>query len=191
MIASLVLVVMVTFSGLVITYLYDETASFGSRLCSGVCLGLGILGLVGFIVASLIGLTDAAVLISTAVSITPLAILSDSGDRQRLKQDLDVVSRSISRLLAKPDAASIGYVVFYLAVAVIMWKVFSRAMIEDAEGISTGLLNNFGDLPFHLSVITGFAHGNNFPPQDPTYAGVRFTYPFMSDCVSAMFVRCG
>jgi len=191
MIASLVLVVLVTLSGMVITYLYDETASFGSRLCSGVCLGLGILGMVGFIVASFIGLTDAAILISTFITITPLAILSEPVHRQRLKQDLDVVSRNINRLFVKPDAPSVGYVVFYLAVAVIMWKVFSRAMIQDAEGISTGLLNNFGDLPFHLSVITGFAHGNNFPPQDPTYAGVRFTYPFMSDFISAVFVRCG
>jgi hypothetical protein len=64
-------------------------------------------------------------------------------------------------------------------------------MIQDAEGISTGLLNNFGDLPFHLSIITSFAHGNNFPPEDPTYAGVRFTYPFLTDFISAVFVRCG
>src|SRR5258705_3930980 len=64
-------------------------------------------------------------------------------------------------------------------------------MIQDNKGISTGLLNNFGDLPFHLSVITGFAYGQNFPPDDPTYSGVRFTYPFLSDFVSAIFVRCG
>ena len=73
----------------------------------------------------------------------------------------------------------------------IFWQVFSRAVIEDSTGLSTGLLNNFGDLPFHLSVITSFAFGNNFPPEDPTYAGVRFTYPFLSDFVSAVFVRCG
>ncbi len=78
-----------------------------------------------------------------------------------------------------------------LAAAIILWKVFSRAVIEDADGLSTGLLNNFGDLPFHISVITSFALGNNFPPEDPTYAGVRFTYPFISDFVSAMFLRCG
>jgi hypothetical protein len=64
-------------------------------------------------------------------------------------------------------------------------------MIQDSDGISTGLLNNFGDLPFHLSVITSFAYGNNFPPEDPTYAGIRFTYPFLSDFASALFVRCG
>jgi hypothetical protein len=46
-------------------------------------------------------------------------------------------------------------------------------------------------LPFHISVITSFAFGNNFLPEDPTYAGVRFTYPFLTDFVSAIFLRCG
>ncbi len=84
-----------------------------------------------------------------------------------------------------------GYALFYLAVAVILWRVFDRAMIESPEGLATGVLNNFGDLPFHISVITSFAFGNNFPPEDPTYAGVHFTYPFLTDFVSAIFVRCG
>jgi len=52
-------------------------------------------------------------------------------------------------------------------------------------------LNNYGDLPFHLSVITRFAFGQNFPPEDPTFSGVRFTYPFLTDFISAMFVRSG
>ena len=64
-------------------------------------------------------------------------------------------------------------------------------MIVDDSGLSTGLLNNFGDLPFHISVITSFTYGNNFPPEDPTYAGVRFTYPFISDFISAVFLRSG
>jgi hypothetical protein len=108
-----------------------------------------------------------------------------------LKKDIDAVSLSVRRLFTNPDVTSIGYFLFYGFVSIVLWKVFSRAVIEDSTGLSTGLLNNFGDLPFHLSVITSFAFGNNFPPEDPTYAGVRFTYPFMSDFVSAMFVRCG
>jgi hypothetical protein len=84
-----------------------------------------------------------------------------------------------------------GYFMFYAAAAIILWLIFRRAMIESPNGLATGVLNNFGDLPFHLSVITSFAFGNNFPPEDPTYAGVRFTYPFLTDFVSAIFVRCG
>jgi hypothetical protein len=191
MIASLILALLVTFSATVATYLYDENASLGARLCAGGALGLAALGMVSFVVASLIGLSGAAVLFSAAICCSPLAILTDAVTWQRLMKDLDAASSSARRLLLKPDAKSVGYFLFYAVVAIVLWKVFSRAVIQDNTGLSTGLLNNFGDLPFHLSVITSFAFGNNFPPEDPTYAGVRFTYPFISDFVSAVFVRCG
>jgi hypothetical protein len=187
MTASLLLALLVTLTGTIVTYLYDDNASLGARLCSGACLGLAALGLVGFVVASFISLSGVAVLITTAICCSPLALVADAAIAKRFKQDLQSASRS----LRSPDAALIAYFLFYVVVAIVFWKVFDRAMIEDLSGLSTGLLNNFGDLPFHISVITSFAYGDNFPPQDPTYAGVRFTYPFISDFLSAVFVRCG
>src|SRR5215213_4938842 len=190
MIASILLALLVTLSGTVATYLYDENASLGARLCAGAALGLSALGLVSFVVASLIGLSGMAVFFSTLICCSPLAILIDANTLQRFQQDLAGVSTGTRQLL-RFDFWAVSYFLFYAAIAVIFWKVFSRAVIEDNTGLSTGLLNNFGDLPFHLSVITSFVFGNNFPPEDPTYAGVRFTYPFISDFVSAVFVRCG
>ena len=190
MIASLLLALLVTLSGTIATYLYDENASLGARLCAGAALGLSALGLVSFVVASLIGLSGMAVFFSTLICCSPLAILTDSNTLKRFQQDLGGISTG-TRQLIRFDSWAIIYFLFYMAVAAILWKVFSRAVIEDNTGLSTGLLNNFGDLPFHLSVITSFVFGNNFPPEDPTYAGVRFTYPFLSDFVSAVFVRCG
>ena len=191
MLTSLLLALLVTLSGTIATYLYDENAPLAARLCAGGALGLAALGLVSFVVASFIGLSGAAVVFSTAICCSPLALLADAQTLTFLKQDLDGASKSIRRFLVRPDAQTVGYVLFYAAATVVLWRVFSRAVIQDDTGLSTGLLNNFGDLPFHLSVITSFAFGNNFPPEDPTYAGVRFTYPFISDFVSAVFVRCG
>ena len=190
MIASLLLALLVTLSGTVATYLYDENASLGARLCAGAALGLSALGLVSFVVASLIGLSGTAVFFSTLICCSPLAILTDSNTLKRFERDIAGVSNSTRQLL-RFESWTVAYFGFYVVVAVILWQVFSRAVIQDNSGLSTGLLNNFGDLPFHLSVITSFALGNNFPPEDPTYAGVRFTYPFISDFVSAVFVRCG
>jgi hypothetical protein len=191
MTASLLLALLVTLSGTIATYLYDENASLGARLCSGACLGLAALGLVGFVVASLIGLSGVAIAISAAICCSPIALLTDARYTRRVREDLDRTSTRVGRFLSQPDARTFGYVLFYAFVALVFWQVFDRAVIEDQSGISTGLLNNFGDLPFHISVITSFAYGNNFPPEDPTFAGVRFTYPFISDFVSAMFLRCG
>lgn len=191
MISSLVLVLLVTASGTVATYLYDDRASFPARLCSGACLGLAALGLIGFVIASFAGLTNGAVLVTLLICFLPFGILSKELYRRCLQEDLFRVSDAVKSFWRNPFAPSSGYVIFYLVVGVALWQVFNRTMIVDDEGISTGLLNNFGDLPFHLSVITGFAYGNNFPPEDPTYAGVRFTYPFLTDFISAIFVRCG
>jgi hypothetical protein len=187
MIIALGLVLLATASGTLTTYLYDEGASFAARVCSGVCVGLAALGLVGFVASSLLGLTPVAVVLTAVVVSFSFLLLADKHRRRALDADLAELSLTIRH----PDRATIGYVLFYAVLAVLFWRIFNRAVIEDASGIYTGLLNNFGDLPFHISVITSFALGNNFPPQDPTYAGVPFTYPFLTDFISAIFVRCG
>ena len=191
MLASLLLVIFLTLSGTVATYLYDDRASFAARLCSGACVGLAGMGLVGFVSASLFGLSVGSIFITLVFCLIPLATLIKTEYRKAFSDDLSKTSNSVRNFFIRPTARSFGYFIFYLIVVVIFLQVFNRAMIVDEEGISTGLLNNFGDLPFHLSVITSFAYGNNFPPDDPTYAGVRFTYPFLTDFISAIFVRCG
>src|SRR4026209_1719129 len=192
MIISLVLTLLVTASGTIATYLYDEGASFASRVCAGACIGLTTFGLIGFITASFLGLTPASIALATlCVLVLPVFALKDNKRRTSLRNDWNSSLRALRRNSLNPSARNLGYAVFYLAIAVILWRVFSRAAIETPAGIATGVRNNFGDLPFHLSVITSFAYGNNFLPEDPTYAGVRFTYPFLTDFVSAIFVRCG
>jgi len=190
-IISLALVLLVTASGTLATYLYDEGAAFAARLCAGACIGIATLGLVGFVFASFLGLTPIAILLTLAVHSLPLIALKDPNRRAFVKHDLTSTYWSFRQALSNPSRIALSYVAFYLTVAVVLWQAFQSGMIELPEGIYTGLLNNYGDLPFHLSVITSFVYGNNFPPQDPTYAFVFFTYPFLTDFVSAIFVRCG
>jgi hypothetical protein len=188
---SLALALLAIVSGTLTTYLYDERASFAARLCSGACTGIVALGLIGFVIASFLGLTPLAIGLTAAVLSCPVLLIVDWKRRLVIEADLRSVSAGAARLINHPDRTTVGYVVFYLAVGIIFWRIFNRAVIDEPDGLFTGLLNNFGDLPFHISVITSFAFGNNFPPQDPTFAGVTFTYPFITDFVSAVFVRCG
>ena len=44
------------------------------------------------------------------------------------------------------------------------------------------------DYPFHLSIITNFAYGDNFPPTYPIFARSPLTYPFIMDFLSAIFI---
>jgi hypothetical protein len=191
-IISLTLVLLVTAGGTLVSYLYDDDAAFAARLCAGACVGIAALALVGFVFASILGLTTLAILLTLLVLISlPLFALRNPSRRLFIQYDLRATYRAIRQGYLDPGRLPIGYIIFYTVVAAILWQAFQRAMIDVPEGIFTGVMNNFGDLPFHLSVISSFAYGNNFPPQDPTYAGVRFTYPFLTDFVSAMFVRCG
>ena len=105
--------------------------------------------------------------------------------------DIEAAARDVRRAVLHPSRGTGLRFLFYAAIALVLWLVFDRAMFERADGIYTGVLNNYGDLPFHLSVITSFVKGANFPPEDPTYAGASFTYPFLADFVAACFVRAG
>ena len=191
MIISLVLVLFATACGVVATYLYDRDASFGTRLCTGVCTGMAGLGLICFVLAMFLGLTVPTIILSAIVLAAPLATLNNPVRRKLIQEDVLATYRAIHDAVLNPRKVPFGYVSFYFITAIILWLCFQRAMIELPEGYYTGLLNNFGDLPFHISVITSFAYGNNYPPQDPTFAGVKFTYPFLTDFISAIFVECG
>jgi hypothetical protein len=173
----------------VLTYLYDRDAEIWSRLCAGVCLGFAALGLVGFVLASLLGMGPAALALAGVVCGSPLVLLSRGSWRGQvaadIKEGLSIMSRALT------GKGGTGALVFYLVAALLFWLVYARAMYQTPEGIFTGVDTNIGDMPFHLAVVTGFAHGENFPPQHPEFAGVRLTYPFVVDFVAAMFVRAG
>ena len=191
MITSLVLAFIAIASGTLLTYIYDEDTPLASRLCSGACIGFAVMGLVGFILALFLGLTPLTLSLTAALLATSFLLLKSQQRRNQLNSDINQAIQAISRAASRPDRWALIYFLFYGGVAVVTWLVFSRAIFEKPDGIYTGVLNNYGDLPFHLSVITGFAFGQNFPPEDPTFAGVRFTYPFITDFISAMFVRAG
>ena len=190
MIASLVLSVIAIASGTLLTYTYDD-APLASRLCSGACIGFAAMALAGFILALLFGLNPYTIGFTAALLLLPALLLKSQSTRNQIDQDINQALKAVSRATSKPDRWAFIYFFFYAGVTIVMWLVFDRALLEKPEGIYTGVLNNYGDLPFHISVITRFAFGQNFPPEDPTFSGVRFTYPFLTDFVSAMFVRCG
>src|SRR5205807_1604755 len=121
----------------------------------------------------------------------PVLLLKNQSTHNQIDQDINQALKAISRASSKPDRWAFIYFLFYAGAAIAMWLVFDRALLEKPDGLYTGVLNNYGDLPFHLSVITRFVYGQNFPPEDPTFAGARFTYPFLTDFISAMFVRAG
>ncbi len=191
MITSLALSLIAITSGTLLTYTYDEDAPLVSRLCDGACIGFSLMALAGFVLALLFGLNPTTIAATAVLLLFPLLLLKSKSTRDQINADIDRGLKAISRASSKPDRWAFIYFFFYAGAMIVMWLVFDRALLDKPDGIYTGVLNNYGDLPFHLSVITRFAFGQNYPPEDPTFAGARFTYPFLTDFVSAIFVRAG
>jgi hypothetical protein len=173
--------------GTLLTFLFDRKAPRGARLCMGASIGMALMATVGFLLALMLGLGAVTIVLSAVILLLPGLLLINPERRAVILNTL----RSPASAAQKSSIAGIGYLAFYLGIAILLGMVFNRAVFERSDGIYTGVMNNLGDLPLHLQVINSFAQGHNLPPEDPTFAGVRFAYPFLVDFLAAMLVRTG
>ena len=100
--------------------------------------------------------------------------------------------RQIKRNFAKKDLFSkrifFLFLLFFIICSVLL---FSNSLIVKKNTIIAGNRLVWVDWPIHISIINSFAFGNNFPPENPLFAGQFLRYPFMSDFLSALFVKSG
>ena len=190
MLPAALLTLVVVAAGTLASYLYDEEMPLAARLGFGAVTGMAVLALVGFVLANLLGTTlatwAAALLALLACS---LGLLADI--RRRAVADVLAAREAVERAVFRPSLSSTGPLLYAGAVVALLWVVFDRVVIEEAGTIATGYVNNLGDLPFHIQVTASFAFSDNFPPQDPGYAGTGFAYPYLADFVAAQFVALG
>jgi hypothetical protein len=192
MFPALAVVSLAIASGTLLTFLYDEGSSFAARLCAGACIGFALLATVGFIFASVLNLNSLALILATLVVASPLfALFAKSTFRSRVQADIRGAARNLRRAVLHPTKDGVALFLFYVIIATSLWLVFDRVMYERTDGLYTAFVNNIGDLPFHTQTIASFVYGENFPPEDPIYAGARFTYPFLADFFAAMLMRAG
>jgi hypothetical protein len=192
MLLACLLLAIAVLGGTTLTFLFEQSAPRAARLALGASIGLPLLAGFGFLFSLWLGLNAWSVFLSGAVMLLPFLLLVQPAYRSRVLAQWGLRSQTASsRRAAKSGGSNIGYVVFYVAIAVMLGLVFNRAVFERPDGIFTGVENNLGDLPLHFQVINSFAQGQNIPPEDPTYAGVRFAYPFLVDFLAAMLVRAG
>jgi hypothetical protein len=166
-------------NGTLLTLLVIEKTSLQSRLAMGSVFGLAALSWVGFLTALLAGLNAISISLTTAICAIGLGWQLRFIPRDRILAGLREV------------AVSKTGVVYYAAWTALLGWLFARVVMFYPDGMRTAPANNFGDLPFHFSVITSFAYGENLPPQNPIFAGMSFTYPFLIDFLTAFFIRCG
>jgi len=157
------------------------------RLAVGNIVGAAVFGLVAFVLALLLGFTVVTVLVALVITLIPVLLFVDRGRRSKLENDWAKAKGKFQGGTLK-RFSGFAYYGFFL---ILFWLFFGQAMYETSQGIFTGGSNNLGDLPFHLGAIFSFTDGNNFPPQNPSFSGARFSYPFIADFLTACFMRLG
>lgn len=184
---SIIIIFLIASGGLGITYLFPGSGSLAHRLAAGNIIGSAVFGFAGFILASFFGLTAATAVVALLITLAPLALFVNKERRTLLRHDWQ---RARGRL----DGANFSKMLrfaYYVFFFLLFWFFFERAMVETGRGIITGASQNLGDLPYHLGAIFSFTDGQNFPPQNPSFSGARFTYPFIADFLTACFVKLG
>ncbi|MGB7209059.1 MAG: hypothetical protein WBD27_10405 [Pyrinomonadaceae bacterium] len=187
MLLSLLLIFVIAAGGFALTYLIENDEPFLWRVAAGTVIGSAVFGTLSFVLAMFFGLNAATVLASLAVTLIPLKLIL-SGDRRKTFQHDWAKAKGKLQGANWAKAFRCSYYAVFLLLFVFF---FDRAMIETDQGILTGGSNNLGDLPFHLGAIFSFTDGSNFPPQNPSFAGARFSYPFIADFVTAAFMKLG
>jgi hypothetical protein len=182
---ALFVVVAAVAGGAFCVALVDRGLPWSERIVWGAGLGFALLGLVGFVAASLLGLTGGVVAgAALVVAAVPAAALH-SWKRP------GVEPRRRSRKAGAPLNLSWPVVAYFAAFFILFAAFFAQAAYERDGAIATGEWNNLGDLGFHVGIISGFVKGENFPPEHPEYAGARLTYPFLCDFITALLVAAG
>ncbi len=166
-------------NGTWLTCLVVEKASLRARVVVGAVIGLALLSWIAFLSALAFKLNGVSIGITAAILIAGFVALLGKVPFKRFRASLDE-----TRLDKLGIACYAGWTVL------LVW-LFIRVVSFQPDGLHTAPLNNFGDLPFHFGVITSFAYGENLPPQNPIFAGMKFTYPFLIDFLTAFFMRCG
>ena len=187
MLLSLIFIALAAAGGFAITYLIDSEEPLLWRLAAGTVIGSSVLGIVSFLMAMAAGLNAGTVAAAFFITLLPAALLTREPFRKNLKRDW---SRAKGKLQGAGRAKSLRFV-YYAAFFVLFLLFFAQTMYQTEQGIFTGGSNNLGDLPYHLGAILSFTDGANFPPINPSFAGAKFSYPFISDFVTACFMKLG
>jgi hypothetical protein len=159
-------------------YVLENTRA-QTRIAVGSVFGIAVLSWVAFLTALPRGLNAISIGATVAIFAIGLAV------------QIRFIGRARIIAVLRQCGLSPGGGAYYAAWAALLAWLFSRVVMLYPDGMHTAPLNNYGDLPFHFSAITSFAYGENLPPQNPIFAGMKFTYPFLIDFLTAFFIRCG
>lgn len=187
MILILVFIAIISIGGFALSYLIEDDEPFMWRAAVGVIIGSGLFGTAMFLIACVAGMSTLTIAAAMLASLLPALLYRKNDVRSKFRNDWAKAKGKMQGFGLARFLAFSYYTGFFL----LFWAYFSHSVWQTAEGLFTGGSQNLGDMPFHLGAIFSFTEGNNFPPENPSWSGAKFTYPFIADLVSAAAVKLG
>lgn len=177
-------------TGYFLTYLLTSRYSIFERITYGVPIGLGLQTWLVYLFSLLWQLQLKCVYLSTSLFVffcLFFLLITWTSFKEKIQNE----TREIKNDFLLNKVSYFVHLAVFSFFTIVFWRLFSRTIIWKTDGMYIGLPNNYGDLPLHLAYITSFVYGNNIPPQDPSFAGEKLVYPFLSDFLSAIFLKLG
>jgi hypothetical protein len=190
-IPAILLALVATFGGTVATYGFDRGSPGYARLATGCVIGFTTLAFSGFVLSLVLGLGAVSLILAAAITSLPALLLRDRAVREAIQSDVDEIRERVRGGFQRPTGATLVTLIYGGAIAIGIWFIADRTFFETAEGMYIGNVNNLGDLPYHVQISASFAYGQNFPPQNPVFAGSGFSYHYIADFLAASFVAAG
>src|SRR5256714_15279801 len=94
---ALLLALVAIAGGTLLTYLYDEDAPLAARLCTGACTGFALFALVAFLFASLLGLNQTTLLLTSLLLLLSLAVFTRPKIKERAREDFSAARIALER----------------------------------------------------------------------------------------------
>ena len=152
MFISLIILLLITIGGAALTYLFAEDQTFLWRFSAGNMVGSAIFGIVGFLLACLIGLSNATVYIALLITLLPLLLYKKDSVQKRFRYDKQMAK---SRFQGTSFKKFFRFL-YYVSIFIMLWLFFERAMLVNENGIFTGASQNLGR--FAVSSSERFFH---------------------------------
>jgi len=188
---SVVLFIIVSvIAGFLLTYFLSARYSILERIAYGMVVGLGLHTWIVYLLSLIWGLQFKSIYISMCLLCIFIAVFLTIKWGYLKGKIVNEITDIRGDFLQNKISYFVHIAVFSFFTT-IFCRLFYRTVIWKSDGLYIGLANNYGDLPLHLAYITSFVLGDNVPPQDPSFAGEKLCYPFLSDFLSAIFLKLG
>ncbi len=182
MINAILFILNLTIFGFFLTYFFKLKLLFEERIWTAFLLGTVTLGyfhlfLILFIKSPFLSLLGFLV----TINLFSFYFL--------VKEDFLIIKKDFLDFKERLRQKSwITFLIFLSIMLLIFAFLASQLLIKKEGRLFVQPVHSYGDISLHLSIISSFAFGDNFPPQSPILSGTPISYPFLFDFITAIFV---